>query len=70
MRVLELLDNLDVIELNVEVLIHTLEDTLELNIVLELNSDLVVNKSLEKAVRERLSAWEHACVALGAWVSV
>lgn len=50
MGVLKLLHNLDVIELDVEVLIHTLENALELNIVLELNSDLVVNKGLEKAM--------------------
>lgn len=56
MRVLKLLHNLNVIELDVEVLIHTLKDTLELNIVLELYSDLMVNQGLEKAVRERVLA--------------
>lgn len=49
MRVLELLDNLNVVELDVEVLIHALEGSLELNIVLELHGDLVVDESLKEA---------------------
>jgi hypothetical protein len=62
MRVLELLHNLNIIKLDVEVLIHTLENALELNIVLELNSDLVVNKGLEKAMRQRGVSSENMCV--------
>ena len=50
MRILELLHDLNVIELDVEVLVHALEDTLELDIVLELNSDLMVDERLEEAV--------------------
>jgi hypothetical protein len=50
-RVLELLNDLDVIELDIEVLIHALENTLELDIVLKLYGDLMVDKCLEKAVQ-------------------
>lgn len=49
MRIFELLDDLDVIELDIEVLIYALENTLELDVVLELNGDLVVDESLEEA---------------------
>lgn len=48
MGVLELLDNLDIVKLDVEVLVHTLEDALELDVVLELDRDLVVDEGLEK----------------------
>lgn len=49
MGVLELLDNLDIVELDVEVLVHALEDALELDVVLELDRDLVVDEGLEEA---------------------
>jgi hypothetical protein len=58
--VLELLDNLDVVELDVEVLVHALEDALELDVVLELDRDLVVDEGLEEAgifVSERELLW-------------
>lgn len=48
MRILELLDDLDVIELDVEVLVHTLENALELDVVFQLHGDLVVDESLEE----------------------
>lgn len=48
MRILELLDNLDVIELDVEVLVHTLENALELDVVFQLHGDLVVDERLEE----------------------
>lgn len=60
MGVLELLDNLDVVELDVEVLVHALEDALELDVVLELDRDLVVDEGLEEAgifVSERELLW-------------
>jgi hypothetical protein len=58
--VLELLDNLDVVELDVEILVHALEDALELDVVLELDRDLVVDEGLEEAgifVSERELLW-------------
>lgn len=48
-RVLDLLHDLDVVKLDVEVLIHALEGSLELDVVLELHGDLVVDEGLEKA---------------------
>lgn len=48
MWVLDLFDNLYIIKLNVEVLIDALQCALDLNVVLELDRDLVVNKSLEE----------------------
>lgn len=49
MWVLELFDNLDIVKLDVEILVHALEDALELDIVLELDRDLMVDEGLEKA---------------------
>ena len=49
MWVLELFDNLDIVKLDVEILVHALEDALELDVVLELDGDLVVDKGLEEA---------------------
>lgn len=49
MRILELLDDLNVIELNVEVLIDALEDALELDVVFELDGDFVVDEGFEEA---------------------
>lgn len=49
MRVLELLDDLDVVELDVEVLVDALEDAADLDVVLELDRDLVVDEGLEEA---------------------
>lgn len=50
MRILELLDDLNVIELNVEVLVDALEDALELDVVFELDGDFVVDEGFEEAV--------------------
>ncbi|TQV99796.1 hypothetical protein IF1G_02011 [Cordyceps javanica] len=49
-RVLELLNDRDVVKLDVEVLVHALQRTPELDIVLELYSDLLVDERLEEAV--------------------
>ncbi len=49
MRVLELLYDGNVVELDVEVLVHALERALELDVVLELHGDLVVDERLEEA---------------------
>lgn len=54
-RILELVDDLDVVELDVEILVHALERAAQLDVVLELHRDLVVNQRLEKAVRVSLS---------------
>lgn len=48
MRVLDLLDDLNVVELDVEVLIDALERAADLNVVLELDRDLVVDERLEE----------------------
>lgn len=58
MRILELLHNLDIIQLDVEVLIDALERAADLNVVLELDSDLVVDERLEEAARRVKSAPE------------
>lgn len=50
MRVLQLLDYLDLVELDVEVLVHALEGAAELDVVLELDGDLLVDERLEEAV--------------------
>jgi hypothetical protein len=49
MRVLDLLQNLNIVELDVEVLVDALEDTTDLDIILELDRDLVVDEGFEKA---------------------
>lgn len=50
MRILQFFDSLDVVKLDVQVLIHTLEGSLELDVILELYSYLVVYQCLEEAV--------------------
>lgn len=50
MGVLEFLHDLDIVELDVKVLVNTLKDTTELDIVLELDRDLMVDEGLKKAV--------------------
>ena len=52
MRVLELLHNADIIQLDVQVLIHAFQCAADLNIVLELDGDLMVDEGLEEAVVE------------------
>jgi len=49
MRVLQLLDNRNVIELDVEVLVDALEHAADLDVVFELDGDLTVDERLEKA---------------------
>jgi len=51
MRVLQFFHHLDVVELNVEVLIHRLERPPNLNVVFEFHRDLVVDERLEKAAK-------------------
>lgn len=48
MRVLDLLHDLDVIKLDVEVLVHAFENTPELNVILELDSHLLVDQGFEE----------------------
>lgn len=50
MGILELLDYLDIVQLDVEILVHALEGALELDVVLQLDGDLVVDESFEEAV--------------------
>lgn len=50
MRVLELLYYLDVIELDVEVLVHAFQNALELDVVFELHGDLMVDERLEETI--------------------
>lgn len=49
MRILELLHDLDVVELDVEVLVDALEHAADLYVVLELDRDLVVDEGFEEA---------------------
>ena len=49
MRVFELLENLDIVELDVEVLVDALQGPPDLNVIFELDGDLVVDESLEEA---------------------
>jgi hypothetical protein len=50
MRVLDLLDDLDVIELDIEVLVDALERAADLYVILELDRHLMVDERLEEAV--------------------
>ena len=50
MRILDLLDDLYVVQFDVEILIDRLERSSYLNVILELHSDLVVDKGLEETV--------------------
>jgi hypothetical protein len=47
--VFELLDYRDVVKLDVEILVDALEGAPQLDVVLELDGDLVVDKGLEEA---------------------
>jgi hypothetical protein len=49
-RVLHLLDHRDVVQLDVEVLVHALQRAAHGDVILELDGDLVVHQSLEEAV--------------------
>lgn len=48
-RILELFDDLDVVELDVEELVDALEHAPDLDVVLELDRDLVVDEGFEEA---------------------
>lgn len=48
MGILEVVEDSDVVELDVEVLIDALEDTADLDVVLELDGHLVVDEGLEE----------------------
>lgn len=50
MRILELLDHRDVVELDVEVLVDALEDAADLDVVFELDRDLMVDERFEEAL--------------------
>lgn len=49
MRVLVKVQNFDIVKLDVEVLIHRLQDTADADVILEFNSDGLVRKGLEEA---------------------
>jgi hypothetical protein len=49
MRILDIIDDTDIIEFNVEILVDALESTTNLDVVLELDCDLMVDKRLEEA---------------------
>jgi hypothetical protein len=59
-RIFDLLEHLDVVELDVEVLVDALEDAADLDVVFELDRDLVVDEGFEEAGRE-LSAYLRRC---------
>jgi hypothetical protein len=48
-RVFQLLNYLDIIQLDVQVLVHALQRSTDLDVVLELNGDLMVDEGLEEA---------------------
>ena len=50
MRILELLDHRDVVELDVEVLVDALKDAADLDVVFELDRDLMVDECFEEAL--------------------
>lgn len=50
-RILELFDDLDVVELDVEELVDALEHAPDLDVVLELDRDLVVDEGFKEAFR-------------------
>ena len=50
MRVFELLHYLYVVQLDIEELVHGFESTLDGDVVLHLNRDLMIDQSLEEAV--------------------
>jgi len=52
MRVLQLLHDRDVVQLDVEVLVYALQRPSDRNIVLELDSDFVVYERLEEGKEE------------------
>lgn len=49
MWILHLLNHRDIIQLDVQILIHALQCSSDRNVVLELDGDFVVDKSLEEA---------------------
>jgi hypothetical protein len=49
MRILELIHNRNILQLDVQVLVHALELAADLDVVLELDRDLVVDEGLEEA---------------------
>lgn len=49
MRILELVEDGNVVELDVEVLVDALEDAADLDVVLELDCDLLVDEGFEEA---------------------
>ena len=53
MGILELFDNLDVVQLDVQVLIHALQRALELDVIFQLDGDLVVNQGFEETTGVR-----------------
>ena len=50
MRIFQLFHNRNVVQLDIEILVHALERAPKLDIILQLNGDLLVNQGLEKAV--------------------
>jgi hypothetical protein len=56
MRVLDFLDYIDVVKFDIEVLVHRLESSPYLDIILQLNGHLVVHQGLEEAVERQLSS--------------
>lgn len=55
MRILELIHHLDVVELDVEVLVDTLEDAADADVVFELDGHLVVDEGFEEAFQVNVS---------------
>lgn len=49
MRILQFLDHRNVVELDVQVLIHALQSASDGDVILELDSDLMIHQRLEEA---------------------
>ncbi len=50
MRIFDFVDDADIVELDVEELVHALEGAADGYVVLELDRDLVVNQRLEETI--------------------
>lgn len=53
MRIFDVVNDANVVELDIEVLIDVLERATDQDVVLELHRDLVVDEGLEEAARRR-----------------
>lgn len=60
-RVLHLLHNRDIVQLDVEVLVHALQRAAHRDVILELDGDLVVHQRLEETVQRKQPISQLGC---------